>query len=1607
MVAKWLHRSRDSLPRNTTAAAVCEQPPWLPGAAVPAVLCWGFVRRKCSIAPLELALPERGSVAAMDSAGDSAGQPPSRAKVTVTVYKDLVLQHYGFEICPGLPLTIASITAGSTADGKLQPGDQLIMINSSTVEGLSVERAASLIRDAGDELLLTVLRCTAGGPKSSFLTEEKRARLKTNPVKVRFAEEVLLNGHSQVSAARGSARAGGSGSLCPLPCPGPHSRSLLRPGLIGARRKHWHLRGFGLDVLTRVNGVINYQIGAAAALALQGSCLLFMPNVLKVYLENGQTKAFRFESSTTVKDIVLTLQEKLSIRSIAHFALVLEEQYNLAKIHLLHEEELIAQVVQKRDSHDYRCLFRVCFVPRDPLDLMQEDPVAFEYLYLQSCSDVLQERFAVEMKCSVALRLAALHIQERISACAQPQKVSLKYIERDWGIENFISPTLLRNMRGKDIKKAISYHLKRNQVLLDPRQKHTLSAAQVRLSYLQILGELKMYSGMIFNATMMLQDRESYVALLVGARHGVSQIVNSKLNIASSLAEFPSISRVELSEDSERVSTVKIYLQDLKVLTLLLESNSAKDLVCLIAGYYRLLVDANASIFTWGEKQQQLHRVSAEEGYESRACSDSEDSCEPGSGSERRPGSPAASGGAAPGAAEPRGPAASGDTGSDSASEASDSANAESRGLRTSGSSDSVDALEEDEADARPSSGPGPLRFCTPGVWDTSGSESGFVPGCAAGSPAGSGGGTGDGFCSPQARPGGGPAGQGEAPAPLPEGSAEGGRSPGSGASPAPAPPGTAGHGEPVLRPPPGFADSSSEEEFYDAADRLSPPAGYDAASWEGTGSSSCIPKRLRCYSLGENPSTREKQGQERELICSKSLRKRRSFLKTDYTSQVSFPAAAPGSAQRCCSWPPTQPSAEDTGKDVERGIPAAPQAQRDTAGTEPCSAPRDTQPGATGAKSVMEWLVSSLLDIRPHGGQGGEEESSLQPQQPPLLSLEPLPHSARGAAQWSCPGEAGPGCVSHESPVPAAGWQSPGPQEERGEVVPARHKASVVPSAVVCPSDELLLLPPAPVPSTAPPRELAQGQGLLPARVEPSLAPCGESKAHGQSCATDSGGADGQCRADAQGSADSQGGADGQCHASGRCCTDGEIHADIQGSASSSCEGAVSRAGGWQGASRQTLLRVHEGHTGLPDTAQLLAGCSSAPGALTRLSWLALGVRAAPVSHSPGAHSPVSRSLQDRANVPLEPLGCVMPSGCSGAGAGGRKVPTSPASGAGCARELVGSSGPGAGQPGDAGQPGGAGIVAQQQPQRAQAPLPRGQAAGLGPGSCLPPAAGLSISSVPAAPGKGAGDHGAVTHSFLCFNPEEGEQTPLSPVPHGLESCGCRLPYISCFPQPHSQREGESSPPQLPGPLTCPPSSGCSLARTPGGGLCIAGDRAGQEPHLRALGQLKQQAWASPADLSRFLAYTVELQQVVGQLCGNQATHLHRQCAEQGAESRGALGWASQDLLSSCQALLSAEQPLPEVQCALRATFDRLVQLAVTCFQVARCQHCGQRQQELGAALGRVVGTYQQLVQALQQQLHGQVCPELGAKLLARQHMALAAAILCLLQQFRASPRL
>lgn len=61
-----------------------------------------------------------------------------------------------------------------------------------------------------------------------------------------------------------------------------------------------------LKLMCSVEATANAPIEKADPMSLpqnpvKDNSLLFMPNVLKVYLENGQTKSFRFDSSTSIK----------------------------------------------------------------------------------------------------------------------------------------------------------------------------------------------------------------------------------------------------------------------------------------------------------------------------------------------------------------------------------------------------------------------------------------------------------------------------------------------------------------------------------------------------------------------------------------------------------------------------------------------------------------------------------------------------------------------------------------------------------------------------------------------------------------------------------------------------------------------------------------------------------------------------------------------------------------------------------------------------------------------------------------------------------------------------------------------------------------------------------------------------------------------------------------------------------------------------------------------------------------------------------------------------------------------------------------------------------
>ncbi|XP_071992049.1 FERM and PDZ domain-containing protein 4 isoform X3 [Engystomops pustulosus] len=456
--------------------------------------------------------------------------PPTPRNVEMR--RDPVLG-FGFVAGSEKPVVVRSVTPGGPSEGKLIPGDQIIMINEEPVSSAPRERVIDLVRSCKESILLTVVQ-PYPSPKSAFISAAKKARLKSNPVKVRFSEEVIING--QVSET------------------------------------------------------------------VKDNSLLFMPNVLKVYLENGQTKSFRFDSGTSIKDVILTLQEKLSIKCIEHFSLMLEQRTEGAgtKLLLLHEQETLTQVTQRPSSHMMRCLFRISFVPKDPIDLLRRDPVAFEYLYVQSCNDVVQERFGPELKYDIALRLAALQMYIATVTTKQTQKISLKYIEKEWGLETFLPSAVLQSMKEKNIKKALSHLVKANQNLVPPGKK--LSALQAKVHYLKFLSDLRLYGGRVFKAKLVQGEKHSDVTLLVGPRYGISHVINTKTNLVALLADFSHVNRIEMYTEDDETVRVELHVLDVKPITLLMESSDAMNLACLTAGYYRLLVDSRRSIFNVANK---------------------------------------------------------------------------------------------------------------------------------------------------------------------------------------------------------------------------------------------------------------------------------------------------------------------------------------------------------------------------------------------------------------------------------------------------------------------------------------------------------------------------------------------------------------------------------------------------------------------------------------------------------------------------------------------------------------------------------------------------------------------------------------------------------------------------------------------------------------------------------------------------------------------------------------------------------------------------------------------------------------------------------------------
>ncbi|XP_053230243.1 FERM and PDZ domain-containing protein 3 isoform X3 [Podarcis raffonei] len=452
------------------------------------------------------------------------GQPPSEAfrQVTIRRHPD---RGFGFVAGGERPVVVRSVVAGGPSEDKLFPGDQIWAIGDEDVSDVARERFIEIVRSAKESAVFTVLQ-THQSPKSAFISAAKKAKLRSNPAKVRFSE--------------------------------PEPPLLFRPQEM-----------------------------------LKKEALLLIPNVLKVFLENGQVKSFTFDSRTTVKDVMATLQDRLSLRRIEHFSLVLEYR-SPERSHqflLLQEKQPLAHVVQRTHYQGMRCLFRVSFYPKDPAELLRRDAAAFEYLYIQSRNDVIRERFGADPDPESLLVLTALHIYITVSATCPSHKVALRNVEKEWGLEPFLPPSLLPATKDKLLRRSLSQQLKAHQ-----RRGAQVSPTRAKLQYLRLLDRLPTFSGVIFQ-TVGMDGQDTAPTLLVGPRHGVSHVIDLRTNLTTVLCEFSQISRVQLFRENPGVARVETGIVDAKPLVLLMEWPEATNFAGLISGYCHLLADSRRTLF--------------------------------------------------------------------------------------------------------------------------------------------------------------------------------------------------------------------------------------------------------------------------------------------------------------------------------------------------------------------------------------------------------------------------------------------------------------------------------------------------------------------------------------------------------------------------------------------------------------------------------------------------------------------------------------------------------------------------------------------------------------------------------------------------------------------------------------------------------------------------------------------------------------------------------------------------------------------------------------------------------------------------------------------------
>ncbi|CAI5444473.1 unnamed protein product [Caenorhabditis angaria] len=336
-----------------------------------------------------------------------------------------------------------------------------------------------------------------------------------------------------------------------------------------------------------------------------------LPNVLRVFLENGQTRSFKYDETTSVKQILESILEKLQITAKAHFSLALE--YSLgartSRISMLRPDCLIKSITEMPNSEHLKCVFRLSFAPSDAFLLLLADPKALEYYYQQCVNDVVRGKYAMEMRYEACIRLAALHVQQVAFDCKilkENNKVSVNRVEREYGLATFLPSIVLENVKRREIRKHIRFYLKRDTSRLTEspslngfppefeaqfQQFKTQPSLMVRLKYIHIVSHLPSFGGRSFCVTF----KESQIDMLMQVEPRTGLLVRhpGKSGQPSISIGFDLIGKIVVNRETDVASMISIRLASnpSQGLEFLVDKDDLDDLVMYILGYHRVMFD--------------------------------------------------------------------------------------------------------------------------------------------------------------------------------------------------------------------------------------------------------------------------------------------------------------------------------------------------------------------------------------------------------------------------------------------------------------------------------------------------------------------------------------------------------------------------------------------------------------------------------------------------------------------------------------------------------------------------------------------------------------------------------------------------------------------------------------------------------------------------------------------------------------------------------------------------------------------------------------------------------------------------------------------------------